>query len=98
MIEIFVMIGVIGWFARTAKIKGLNSVLWGFIGALSYYGPLLIFGRLIYPAMIKGSVTYDNQTTYIILGVVLNMAIGIACCVVARKILLAKAAEKTPVE
>ena len=88
MIEIIIMIGVIGWFARTAKSKGANGLLWGFIGAISFYGPVLVFGRVIYPVIVKGSVTYDNQVSYMIVGVLLNLAIGISCCLLAREILL----------
>jgi hypothetical protein len=88
MLEIIVMIGVIGWFARKAKEEGENAVLWGFIGAISYYGPVLIFGRLVYPAIIRGSITYDNQMGYIVLGVILTLAIGIGCCFLASKMLL----------
>ncbi len=96
MIEIIVMIGVIGWFARTAKGKGKNWLLWGFIGAISYYGPVLVFGRVIYPEIVKGNVTYDNQATYMIVGLLLNLAIGIGCCFLARKILLSKEGDNTP--
>lgn len=95
MIEIIIMIGVIGWFARTAKGKGKNGFLWGFIGAISYYGPILVFGRLIYPEIVRGSINYDNQFGYMALGLVLNLAIGIGCCLLSRKILLSKEADNT---
>ena len=98
MIEIFIMIGVISWFARTAKSKGKSGVLWGFIGAISYYGPVLVFGRLIFPEIVSGRVTYDNQFSYMAVGLVLNLAIGIACCLFARKMLLATEAEGQPRE
>ena len=88
MLEIFIMLGVIGWFSRTAKSEGKSGLLWGFIGAISYYGPVIIFGRFIYPALVKGSVTYENQGTYMIVGILLNLAIGIGCCFLARNILL----------
>ena len=91
MLEILIMIGVIGWFARTAKKQGRNGVLWGFIGAISYYGPVLLFGWVIYPYLITGYVTYSNQTTFIIVGVLLNIAVGVGCCFLARNILLSKA-------
>ena len=88
MLEALVMIGVIGWFARTAKAKGKNGFLWGFIGAISYYGPVLVFGYGIYPQIIRDSVTVSNIGSYMIVGVLLNLAIGICCCLVARRILL----------
>jgi hypothetical protein len=98
MLEIIIMIGVIGWFARTAKSKGKNGILWGFIGAISYYGPVLVFGRGIYPELVRGSVTYDNQVGFIILGVVLNVAVGIGCCFLARKILLSMKGDSAPAD
>ncbi len=88
MLEIIIMIGVISWFARTAKSKGKSGPLWGIIGGISYYGPVLFFGYVIYPAMIKGSITYSNQTSYMILGIVLNLIVGIGCCLIARSILM----------
>jgi len=94
MLEIFITIGVIGWFARTAKSKGKSGPLWGFIGAISYFGPVLVFGKLIFPEIVKGSVTYDNQFGYMVLGTVLNLAIGIGCCLSARQILLSQAKTK----
>lgn len=39
LIDVVMVIGVIGWFARIVKIKGLNKYLWGFIGGISFYGP-----------------------------------------------------------
>jgi hypothetical protein len=52
------------------------------------YGPVLLFGRVIFPELVKGSVTYSNQFGYMALGLVLNLAIGIGCCLLARKMLL----------
>jgi uncharacterized membrane protein YeaQ/YmgE (transglycosylase-associated protein family) len=88
MIEIVVMIGVIGWFARTAKNKGLNGFLWAAVGAISYYGPVLLFGRLIYPELIRSSITYENQTSYMIIGILSNIAVGVICCLIARRALV----------
>ena len=86
MLEIIIMIGVIGWFARTAKSKGKSRVLWGFIGTISFYGPLLIFGHAIYPLF--ASAIFTNEIIYFIVGLILNLAIGIGFCFLARKILL----------
>ncbi|MER2541309.1 MAG: hypothetical protein ABTQ26_18880 [Azonexus sp.] len=88
MLEILIMAGVIGWFARTAKSQGRSGGLWGFIGAISFYGPVLFFGWLIYPALITGHITYYNQTQFLIFGVLLNIAVGVAGCLLARKFLL----------
>jgi hypothetical protein len=91
------MIGVISWFVRTAKAKGKSGALWGLIGAVSYYGPVLVFGLGIYPELIRGSVTYDNQLSYTIIGVLLDVAVGIGCCLVARQILLSKDGGNAPI-
>jgi hypothetical protein len=89
MLEIFIMIGVIAWFARTASSLGKSGFLWGFIGAISYYGPVVVFGRFIYPEMVRGVVTYENQGLLTVGGVALSVAVGAGCCFIARQILLA---------
>ena len=98
MIEIIIMIGVIGWFAKTAQSQGRSRVLWGFIGAISYYGPVLVFGLVIFPALIKGSVTRANVTIFQIVGIVLDLVVGIGGCLFARQILLSKEDSHAPVE
>ena len=47
--ELVIVIGIIGWFARTAKTKRLNKSLWGLIGGLSSYGPAVFVAGFIYP-------------------------------------------------
>lgn len=88
MIELLIMLGVIGWFAQTASSIGKSGFLWGLIGAISYYGPVWIFGRHIYPEMVSGIVTYKNQGILTAGGIALSIAIGAACCFGARLILL----------
>jgi tetratricopeptide (TPR) repeat protein len=88
MIELAIMIGVIRSFVKTAKSKGQSGVVWGIIAAISYYGPVLVFGRLIYPEMIRGSVNSSNVSAYVILGVVLDLAAGIGCCWLVRRVQL----------
>jgi len=96
MVELIVMIGVIGWFARTAKKKGKDGLLWGFIGAISYYGPVLLFGFVIYPSLVGGSITYSNQSSYIVVGILLDLAIGIGCCILASRVLLSQKSDTPP--
>lgn len=43
MIELILMIAVVVWFVTTAKKMNKNKILWGIIGALSYYIPILFF-------------------------------------------------------
>lgn len=90
MLEIIIMIGVVGWFYRTAKQIGHNGVLWGAMGALSYYVPMLICSWLIFPALLRPFLTYDNQTSLQLLDVALSLVVGIGCCVVLRAILSAQ--------
>jgi len=90
MIEIIVIVGVIVWFARAAMANDKNGFLWGFIGAISYYGPILLVGRLIYPMIIKGRITHDNMVTHMIVGTLLNIIVGIGCCWLAYKLLLSR--------
>lgn len=88
MIEIIVMIGVIGWFSKTAKAQNKSGFAWGVTGALSYYIPALLFSKLIFPALIKGSVTNSNAIGLMVLGTFLSVGIGIGFCLFARNMLL----------
>jgi hypothetical protein len=90
MLEIIIMIGVVGWFARTAKQIGRNGVAWGAMGALSYYVPMLVCSWLIFPAILRPFLTYDNQTGLQLLDVALSVLVGIGCCVALRQILSAQ--------
>jgi hypothetical protein len=73
---------------RTAESKGLNKGLWGFIGAASYYGPLLLFGYGIAPILIEnGTLEFDSLQSAQISLVAMNIAVGITCCVIAYQIL-----------
>jgi Na+-driven multidrug efflux pump len=84
------MIGVVGWFYRTAKQIGHNGVLWGAMGALSYYVPMLICSWLVLPAFLQPFLTYSNQTELQLLDVALSLLVGIGCCVALRQILSAQ--------
>jgi hypothetical protein len=90
MLEIIIMIGVIGWFYRTARQIGRNGFAWGAMGALSYYGPVLICSWLVFPAFLRPYLTYSNQTELQLLDVVLSVLVGIGCCVALRQILNAQ--------
>ena len=88
MVEIIIMLIVMGWFAKEANTIGKSGILWALIAALSFYVPVLIFGRIIYPSLIEEQVTYSNQTKYMILGTVANIAIGAFFIFIARTRLL----------
>lgn len=87
MIELFVMISVIGWFAKTAKEKNKNKILWGLIGALSFYIPVLVFGLLIYPLIVIGWINKENEFSLQVIGVILNILVGTICVLIAKRIL-----------
>jgi len=88
MLEIIVIIAVVKAFGKLAEEKGLNKTLWSFIGAASYYGPILLMSFVILPALImNGTFSVNDETTAILLSVVINLATGIICCLVAYQIL-----------
>ena len=90
MLEIIIMIGVVGWFYRTARQIGRNGVAWGAMGALSYYVPMLICSWLVFPAFLRPYLTYSNQTELQLLDVALSVLVGIGCCVALRQLLSAQ--------
>ena len=85
MLEVIIMIGVIGWFYRTAKNHGKNGALWGLIGAVSYYIPVLIMGFFVVPAIVAG---IDGFFPRFIVAILLTVGAGIGCCFLARTVLL----------
>lgn len=82
MLEIIIMAMVVGWFYRTAKQIGANGFLWGALGALSYYVPMLLCMIFVFPLILD-----DNSR---LIGVLLSIAVGIACCVGLRMVLKSK--------
>lgn len=86
MIEFIIMIFVIGWFAKTANKNGQSGVLWGLVGAASYYVPVLIFGFYIYPDMVRGSRLSHGESFKA--GIFFSLVIGIICCLLSRHMLL----------
>ena len=87
MIELILMIAVIGWFTTTAKSKNKNKILWGIIGALSYYLPVLLFGLFIFPLITVGWVNKDNETTFKVIGFFLNLTVGVIGVLIAKRTL-----------
>ena len=87
MLQIGIAIAIIIWFFISARQKGKNPILWMIVGAVSYYIPAMIFGRFIYPAII-GPVALDDLTTYMIIGAILSIGIGVVCCIAARSALM----------
>jgi hypothetical protein len=88
MIEIFGVFGAAIWFAREANAIGKSGVLWAFIALAGYYIPVLIFGNIIFPILISGSVTQSNITSFQILSIVLNILIGLTSLLLIRRRIL----------
>lgn len=93
MLEILIMLGVIRWFTTTAQTQGKSGSLWGFIGAASYYGPVLLIGTFIFPEIVRGKVTPDNQFSFVAMGLAASVTGGIICCFIARQMLLSRSAK-----
>ncbi len=88
MIEILIIIAVVKMFTKQAESKGLNKNLWGFIGAASYYLPILLFTFVIMPELImSGVLDFSTETEIRVAAVLMNLAIGIICCIIAYQIL-----------
>lgn len=87
MIEIIVMIAVVRAFIRLAKQKGLNKTRWGIIGALSYYGPILICSIFILPVLFQMGILPADTTAFLGISVVINLILGVACCFAAYQYL-----------
>jgi len=89
MIEILIMVfGVLPWFYRTAKTHRRNPVGWMVIGALSYYIPVIVMGRIILPVVLEGQVTRDNMIAMVFLSMAVSVGAGVAGCLLARQVLL----------
>lgn len=87
MIEIMLMIGVIGWFAKTAKNKNKSKVLWGIIGALSYYIPVLFVSLFVFPLITTGWVNESNEMMFFVIGLFINIIAGIGGLLISKRIL-----------
>ena len=88
MIEIFVVGGAAIWFASEANAIGKSGILWAFVALTAYYIPVLIFGYLIYPVLVSGFINQSNVMSFQILGIVLNILIGLTSLLLIRRKIL----------
>ena len=95
MIEILVIILVVRAFSRTAAEKNLNKVLWGIIGALSYYIPVLVFGFVILPSIVESG-TLGDGIGMLLLSVLINITVGAITCFIAYQVLKSQDARVDP--
>lgn len=88
MLGIILIILVVRMFTRKAGEKGFNKVLWGFIGALSYYGPVILMQILVIPYLGEsGMVQFDTEGKAYLFVIVTSIGAGVIGCVTAYQIL-----------
>jgi hypothetical protein len=88
MLEIIIMIMVVRMFANTAKDKKLNGILWGFIGAASFYVPVIINSIFILPELVyAGIIPANSELQLKFTFILINIIVGALCCTLAYQIL-----------
>lgn len=88
MIEILIIIAVVRQFRKLAEAKKLNPTTWAWIGALSYYIPILLMSFLVFPMLINtGLISFSDETMFSVYAVLGNLAVGIIGCFIAYTIL-----------
>jgi len=88
MLEILIIILVVRAFVRVAKEKKLSPGLWGFIGAASYYIPILLLSFVIFPYLVEaGFYSPKSEAEVYIVVILSNIIVGILCCFIAYRIL-----------
>jgi len=81
MIEIIVIIAVVKAFRAMAASKGLNKALWAWIGGLSYYIPVLVFGFLLLPQLFaNGIIPVYSELGATFVAIFCNLIVGVLCC------------------
>ena len=88
MLEILIIIAVVKGFCSVAEGKGRSKGLWGTIGALSYYVPILLMSFLVLPALVAaGALPFVTQDNVFFVAILINLGTGILCCLVAYMVL-----------
>ncbi len=88
MIELIIMIAVVKMFTKKAQEKNLSKGLWGFIGAASYYIPVLIVGFWLLPELVEnGTIELKSESDAMIKGVLYSVAAGAFFCILAYQVL-----------
>ena len=88
MLEILIIIAVVKAFCALAVDKGRSKALWGFVGALSYYGPLLLMSFFLLPMLVgSGMLPFITRDNYFFVGIIINLVTGVLCCLVTYGIL-----------
>jgi HEAT repeats len=87
VLELAIMVPVIVWFVRMGRLRGQGALLWGFVGAVSFYGPIFIFSRLVAPALF-GTLTFDSPVSLLFGVSAGGYVLGIISCLLARRSLM----------
>lgn len=84
MLEIILIVAVVRVFNAKAKEKQLNPNLWGFIGGVSYYAPILLMTYILLPSLIEyGWLEIRDRGDLFFYSLLFNLGIGVASCFVA---------------
>ncbi|MEM9823386.1 MAG: hypothetical protein AAF985_20050 [Bacteroidota bacterium] len=88
MLELILIAVVVRTFSAKAAEKGLSPKLWGFIGAASYYGPILMMSFVCLPLIIKmGIIELRDQGDFFFYSTLLNLGVGVFSCFMAYWVL-----------
>ncbi len=88
MLELLAVIWVVNVFAKMANKKGYNKYAWGALGAISYYGGVLLMGFVIFPELVyAGIIPVHSETQLVAVAVILNLLFGVMCCLISYFIL-----------
>ncbi|MEM7162638.1 MAG: hypothetical protein AAF487_09400 [Bacteroidota bacterium] len=88
MLEIIIIIAVVKTFVKKAKEKNFNHVLWGFIGAGSYYIPILLMSFVVLPFLISsGNLSFPSESNFLYTSIAINLVVGISCCFMMYQLL-----------
>lgn len=88
MLEILIVIAVVKGFCSVADGKGRSKGVWGTIGALSYYLPILLMSFLIFPSLLAAkALPFVTQDNVFVIAILTNLGVGILCCFIAYMVL-----------
>lgn len=79
MLEIIILSFVIWVFSKKAKTKRLSGILWGIIGTLSYYVPLVLVSFYVVPHVVtdhSGIGPVSRSTLFSLAGGIIGSAIA----------------------
>ena len=88
LLHVIIVLGVMYWFYYKSEDGGQSGLFWGLIGVFSYAIPAFVCLFLVVPSVFRQYATNDNILALMVLGTALPFALGIGCCLLARKALV----------